>query len=64
METETLSLTKLKAEIKSVHGFRRDAILSTQHNAVTNIDRNYRKYCKSDSDFRDLKNWAWEYYNV
>lgn len=63
MATETYTLQELKNDIKETHGTKKEAPSYAQHEASSNIDRNYRKYCKSDKAFQSLREWAWKYYD-
>ncbi len=62
MKTKTCTLAELKKEIVSTYGTKRTAPLHAFHHAVTNVDRNYRQYCKSDEQFSKLQSWVNDYY--
>lgn len=61
--TQTYTLAELKNEIKLAYGTKREAGSYAQHEATSNIDRNYRQYCKNDKAFKSLSEWAWKYYD-
>ena len=59
---DTYTLAELKNEIKAAYGTKRNQSSFAFHEAVSNIDRNYRIFCKSDKAFNSLRSWAQDYY--
>lgn len=62
MTTETYTLKELKNEIILAHGTKKEAPSYAYHEAVTNVKRNYRQYCKDVAQYNKLLNWVRGYY--